>query len=1787
MNRQSVRLSFVLGLSTFLLGDAFPVLQPAAADSFDWRNVGGSNWNSPVKGQFGGTCWDFSSCATLEAKYKLTRNDFSFDANASEQHICWETNPDMGGTGGGWGPSVLNYFTSHGVVSETECPYQPSSPDVGIAPYWQLATGWESRVWKSVSNWNNITTDTNATKQYLKTYGPLEVGCASWNDLYTSVSDLENNYRGPVGGEDHEVSLVAYYDDPKVASGGYWVIKNSWGYSNTNLTDYGNNGYYLIPYGDIEIHNDTSAITGAVYYSGPMYHTGAWDATGHDYAGTAVTNTWKGTTSAVWNTNSATAANWSNNLTGQSFTWVNQELQAVFDSTGANKAITVSGKVIAHGLTVSAAGYSFAPADGNSSLTITAGGITTSEDVTFGAPVFIGGPQSWNAAAGKTLTVSGALHTVISDLTFSGAGNTNITGSIDGGGAINTYGGAKPGGLIQSGTGVVTISGATGFHGDITSQTGSGGLNFSPPSGASATFDGAFFGGGTVNINCSGTFTLGGGASNFSGALNMLQPGTLQFAPAAGVTSVFSGKITSGGNVVQNGPGTTVLGYNTNAYAGTTTIKQGALQANSGVGLPALSLLILDGGVLQSNGTSSVTFSRSLGSAPGNFQWTANGGGFSAGSRGLTVKVNNDAATPLAWGTDGTAQIVGTLKFGSTTSANVVTFQNNVDLGGADRTIQVDDNTSSIGDYAVMSGNISGTGGIVKAGAGLLRIGGANSYTGGTTISGGVLQPTASSSVPATTFIALDGGVWQPAYTTSFTRSLGASGGNSFQWNANGGGFSAGGTSLTVNIFGDGRTLVWGTNVGSQIVGPLKLNSASAAGSLTFVNGIDLNGGARTIVADGKTVDLSGAISDGLGGGSLTKTGVATLYLDGAVGNTYTGPTTILGGDVYLNKASGYAIPGDLILGGSTSQYVNVVGANQIAPTAKWTWIPTGGYHEIKLLGHSQTVTGISDATGTGVIENTWNETGYAAVTLTINNSADCSFNGYVRNQAYSGNTPLALVKTGTGTQTLVGGNIGYSGGTTVSQGKLVLRDITNANFLTYGIRNDAALELSASSSDFNYSGAISGGGSLIITGGHKLTLSGSSDNTYAGATTVSGGNVTLAKTAGYAFPGNFTITDSNGASSFVALGRSNQVPATAVATFNHGSSGYAYFELLGNAQTLAGISNNTGTGVIENTENETDITTGGTLTVNNTTDCSFNGYMRDGNYGGSTGKFALVKDGSGTLTLAGANVCGYTGGLTVKSGTLNYSGATANLPTGGYVISGGTLHINSRTSPIAALQITGGAVSGLGTLTSASAYDVQAGTIAVSLAGTGIALNKTTGGTAILAGTDSYSGTTTIAAGTLQLGTGGATGSLTNSSIVINAGAAFDVNRSGSLTLNNAISGAGSFIKDGTAWLTLSACTSSGDLVVNSGILAYSGTSTLPAGTYTVNGGTLSLGSRTQSIAALRIAGGTVSGGTLTGNADYDVRGGTIAATLAGATIGLNKTGPDTAIVAVNCSLGGLTTVSAGTFQLGTGSTTGSVAGNISIDTAGTLNFYRLNNVTFADKLSGTGTLMKTGTGTLTMTGANSFSGNVIVGGGTLDYSGNAALPVGSYAVSAGTLNVGALSQSIAGLQIIGGTLAGTGTLASATTLDVQGGVIDAVLAGTVGLTKTGSGASLLENDNAYTGPTLISDGVLALSELGQVSHSPTIDNRATFLVTAGEHTVNDIVGTGATMVDLDSTLTAASIIQDSLVIGGDHSDLLTSASAGVAWAPSPVPEPSSLLLLSCGLALACTACFRNRRRK
>ena len=221
----------------------------------------------------------------------------------------------------------------------------------------------------------------------------------------------------------------------------------------------------------------------------------------------------------------------------------------------------------------------------------------------------------------------------------------------------------------------------------------------------------------------------------------------------------------------------------------------------------------------------------------------------------------------------------------------------------------------------------------------------------------------------------------------------------------------------------------------------------------------------------------------------------------------------------------------------------------------------------------------------------------------------------------------------------------------------------------------------------------------------------------------------------------------------------------------------HEYFELLGNDQTLAGIVDVLGHGVIENAEQETGVSNTGTLTVNNTADCSYSGTIRNGDLaanGASTGLLAMVKNGPGKLTFLGGSCSDYTGGLTVNAGTLDYSGATVlpgtptAYPTGPtgptspaviapcpYTINGGTLKIGWLSASIGAFQITAGTVTGTGTLSSNATYDIRGGRVDANLPAAAIGLTKSAATLAVLTGANSYAGRTTVAGGTLELGPG------------------------------------------------------------------------------------------------------------------------------------------------------------------------------------------------------------------------------------------------------------------------------------------------------------------------------------------------------------------------------------------------------------------------------------------------
>jgi autotransporter-associated beta strand protein len=276
----------------------------------------------------------------------------------------------------------------------------------------------------------------------------------------------------------------------------------------------------------------------------------------------------------------------------------------------------------------------------------------------------------------------------------------------------------------------------------------------------------------------------------------------------------------------------------------------------------------------------------------------------------------------------------------------------------------------------------------------------------------------------------------------------------------------------------------------------------------------------------------------------------------------------------------------------------------------------------------------------------------------------------------------------------------------------------------------------------------------------------------------------------------------------------SNQFADTSVVIFNPDADKSVAFVLNNCNETVEGISDTTGRGVIMNRANSTTSGTG-TLTVKNTHDYTFNGKINN-YWSGTDTSLALIKDGPGTLTLGAANF--FKGGLTVQGGTLKMGHSQC---LGGYdnvvtVLDGGAIDFNgyARSDLNTAPTINGTGVNNTGALLNSSSNDagdsahgvVLGSDSSIGVTGTGnLILGDVSGsysltkvgsgaGSLVLGGSLSYTGDTDVDAGVLSLSHLGLNDA---SAVYIASGAVLDLAFDGidnvrALYLNGVAMGAG-----------------------------------------------------------------------------------------------------------------------------------------------------------------------------------------------------------------------------------------------------------------------------------------------------------------------------------------------------------------------------------------------------------
>jgi fibronectin-binding autotransporter adhesin len=443
---------------------------------------------------------------------------------------------------------------------------------------------------------------------------------------------------------------------------------------------------------------------------------------------------------------------------------------------------------------------------------------------------------------------------------------------------------------------------------------------------------------------------------------------------------------------------------------------------------------------------------------------------------------------------------------------------------------------------------------------------------------------------------------------------------------------------------------------GSFTIGSLHFGDTKGSGHAWYVE--TGSGGQLTLSASSGTptinVDYQQAatVNAALAGTSFLKAGSGTLTLGGNATNALTGDTTVEAGALILDKTSGPALGGNLILigsgvAGTFASEVIQSNDDQLLDTAIVAFTPElQVYGAWELRGHTQTLAGIED-NGQGVIEiaqTAAESTGNS--TLTLNGSGTYQYSGRIwEHNDLSPGGVFSLVKNGSGTQYLFGRHIQYAGSTTVNQGRLVLGS-NCVNFLSV-VTNNATVELWTSGSfafSANPAPTFAGTGTVVKTGPDTIYFGHLYQPGDGGATFSMGTNGWIDIQSGglqnYNGSGNWT---NNRASLHIASGAFLQMSANSVWVDALTGSGSIDQSATPLSQTLTvGVAGGSGvfSGLLENT--------GSPLT--------------------------LVKDGTGTETLSGANT--YSGGTIVSNGTLlaDNSTGSATGPGSITVVNGATL---------------------------------------------------------------------------------------------------------------------------------------------------------------------------------------------------------------------------------------------------------------------------------------------------------------------------------------------------------------------------------------------------------------------------------------------------------------------------------------------------------------------------------
>ncbi|MDP8254512.1 MAG: C1 family peptidase [Candidatus Alcyoniella australis] len=213
-----------------------PIVPKELPSRFTWDDQDGVNWASSVKSQAGcGSCSAFAAAGVIESQIKIGRNDPLLDPDLSEMELFF-----CNGGKCDWGSmpwEMLGGLKNNGIPDEACYFYIGNGSDY---PCENRCDDWASRIW-SINDYAYVGAGNRDAIKAALLGGPLWSGLLIFEDFQHYRSGVYRHVTGGLSGG-HAVVMVGWDD-----ALGAWRCKNSWG------TNWGEDGYFWIAYGEADI----------------------------------------------------------------------------------------------------------------------------------------------------------------------------------------------------------------------------------------------------------------------------------------------------------------------------------------------------------------------------------------------------------------------------------------------------------------------------------------------------------------------------------------------------------------------------------------------------------------------------------------------------------------------------------------------------------------------------------------------------------------------------------------------------------------------------------------------------------------------------------------------------------------------------------------------------------------------------------------------------------------------------------------------------------------------------------------------------------------------------------------------------------------------------------------------------------------------------------------------------------------------------------------------------------------------------------------------------------------------------------------------------------------------------------------------------------------------------------------------------------------------------------------------------------------------------------------------